>query len=293
MSEQERASITAALTLGLPKEATREALRGDSARKLLQEVELAESRDNLRFRFRRARTFLSRIRARLFGVNWKGLEREWERGKQETMIFWTERARNASKYPGFALRFDASRSLINGIARHVAPGTHTVRILDVGSGPATNIGYTLPGRSVEVTCIDVMAEPFAKLLESHGLRPPVTPIYGTAEDVGTQFPANHFDIVNSRNALDHVRDPFKALQGMLAVTRADGCVIVWGHVNEGENELYHGYHQWNFCWESDDFVIWRPGFRKSIRALLGHELHFRNEGNEKLYRIVISRRPIG
>jgi SAM-dependent methyltransferase len=144
-----------------------------------------------------------------------------------------------------------------------------------------------------MTCIDVMAVPFAELLRKHNLAPPVSPVFGTAEGVAEQFPAGHFDIVMSRNALDHVRDPFKALQAMLTVTKPDGCVVVWGHVNEGEAENYRGYHQWNFCWEDGDFIIWRPGHRQSVRALLGPGVNFLSEGTDKLYRIVISRRDIG
>lgn len=241
---------------------------------------------------RRLRVALDSLRSRFLGVNWQGVDAEWERGKDETLIFWSSRAAEPERFNGFRIRFDPKRRIIKEVARHIAPGNDPVRILDVGSGPATNLGYCLPGRAVEMTCIDVMAVPFAELLHKHGLKPPVTPLFGTAEGVAEQFPAGHFDIVMSRNALDHVRDPFKALQAMLAVTKPDGCVIVWGHVNEGEAENYRGYHQWNFCWEHGDFIIWRPGHRQSVRTLLGDGLNFRSEGTDKLYRIVISRRAI-
>lgn len=241
---------------------------------------------------RRVPAALQRAKSRVPGIDWRQVGEEWERGKKETMIFWSSRAAEPTRYNGFRIRFNPDRPVIKEVARHIAPGAGPVRILDVGSGPATNLGYRLPAREVEMTCIDVMAEPFAELLRKHGLTPPVTPVFGTAEGVAEQFPAGHFDIVMSRNALDHVRDPFKALKSMLAVTKPDGCVIVWGHVNEGEHERYRGYHQWNFCWENDDFVIWRPGHRQSVRDLLGAGLHFRSEGTDELYRIIISRRAI-
>lgn len=243
-------------------------------------------------RTRNVRAAFQRARSKVTGVDWRQVDEEWERGKNETMIFWSSRAAEPARFNGFRVRFNPERPVIKEVARHIADGTGPVRILDVGSGPATNLGYRLPDRPVEMTCIDVMAEPFAELLRKHNLKPPVTPVFGTAEGVAEQFPAGHFDIVMSRNALDHVRDPFTALKAMLTVTKPDGCVIVWGHVNEGENEHYHGYHQWNFCWEDDDFVIWRPGHRQSVRDLLGAGLNFRSEGTEKLYRIIISRRAI-
>jgi SAM-dependent methyltransferase len=234
----------------------------------------------------------AKLRVQRDGLNWRAIRAEWELGKRETMLFWSERAADPEAFPGFRKRFDPEAPLMDGIANHLPPGTAPVRILDVGSGPATNIGHKLPDRPVELTCIDVMAEPFNQLLADAGLRAPVPPVFGLAEEVGDQFGAGVFDVVFSRNALDHVAEPVKALQGMLTTTKPDGCVIVWGHVNEGENERYRGYHQWNFCWADDDFLIWRPGYRQAVSEIFGEPVSLTNEGSDDLYRIVIRRMPI-
>jgi SAM-dependent methyltransferase len=241
-------------------------------------------------RHRPAASF-AKLQVRRDGLDRRQVHLEWERGKKTTMRFWSERAANPSAFPGFVTRFDPDMPLMDGIAKHLPSGNDPVRILDVGSGPATNIGHRLKDRDVELICIDVMADHFNKMLASYGLHAPVPPIFGRAEDVDQQFGRNSFDIVFSRNALDHVAEPITALRSMLAATKRDGCVIVWGHVNEGEPN-YRGYHQWNFCWEKDEFIIWRPGYRKVVRGIFGEHVNLKSEGTEDLYRIIISRRTI-
>lgn len=261
----------------------------DDARRIsaADSVEGARARDR-----HQQKRGVARLQIRRDGVNRREIEAEWNFGKRETMLFWTKRAENPDAFPGFQVRFNAERPLIPKMARFAPAGVDPVRLLDIGSGPATNIGYRLPDRRLEMTLIDVMAEPFNALMDEHGLEPPVRPILGTAEGVAGQFPAGHFHMVVSRNALDHVQDPIAALKAMLTVTAPEGVIIVWGHVDEAENERYRGYHQWNFRWDADDFVIWRPGFRVKVSEIFGEPVHLHSDGDDKVYRIAISRRPL-
>jgi len=149
------------------------------------------------------------------------------------------------------------------------PEGGTLRILDVGAGPCTVLGFAWPGRKVEITAVDPLAERYDALLVRAGLTPPVRTIKGEAERLSEQFPPGHFDIVFCHNALDHSYDPLGAIQQMLLVTRPGGCVRLEHAINEGEFERYTGLHQWNFCAQDGRFVIWNPATRIDVTQRLG------------------------
>ena len=136
-----------------------------------------------------------------------------------------------------------------------------------GAGPCTSLGYNALNYDLELVCTDYHAELFEQILNENEIDVPVKTSFADALDLRTAYQATPFDIVHSRNALDHVLDPVIALEEMLAVTSPGGFVYLSGHTNEGESEFYHGFHQWNFVVEDGDLIIWRPFERYSVSEL--------------------------
>jgi SAM-dependent methyltransferase len=134
------------------------------------------------------------------------------------------------------------------------------------------LGFVWPGRTVEITAVDPLADRYDAALARAGLTPPVRTIKGEAERLTEQFPREHFDITFCHNALDHSYDPLGAIQQMLLVTRRAGCVRLEHAVNEGEFEKYTGLHQWNFCAQEGRFAIWSPTTRIDVAQRLGPEV---------------------
>jgi SAM-dependent methyltransferase len=129
------------------------------------------------------------------------------------------------------------------------------KILDVGAGPLTSIGKKWRDTPLELVAIDPMARYYDDLLETFHLVPPVRTRLGDAEKVGGDFPQEHFDLVCSDNSLDHCYDPIRAMQGMLKILKPGGHVCLQHYTNEGVEEGYDGFHQWNFYEEAGDFWI--------------------------------------
>jgi SAM-dependent methyltransferase len=136
-------------------------------------------------------------------------------------------------------------------------GAH-LRILDVGAGPMTALGKKWGKRSLEITAIDPLAEDYDRSLAATGHMPLVRTIKGDAEALVPQFGSNVFDFVWAQNCVDHMVDPFKAIDQMLAVVKPGRFVMLEHAVNEGETMAYDGLHQWNLCIRDGRFVIWRP-----------------------------------
>lgn len=130
------------------------------------------------------------------------------------------------------------------------------RILDVGAGPHTTIGPVLYGTRLNIVAVDPLADAYDELLERHGIEPAIRTIKGEAERLVEQFGAERFDVVYSRNALDHMRDPWIALQQMVDACVPGGVVHVEGAINEGVSHRYGGLHQWNVMPAERDMIIW-------------------------------------
>ena len=145
----------------------------------------------------------------------------------------------------------------------------TTRILDVGAGPHSVIGLVGASSPIEIVAIDPLADSYNEMLDSMNIVPSIKTIVGEAERIA-EYDFGIFDLVYSRNALDHSYDPVSAIEAMLSVLDPKGAIHLDGSINEGEKQKYGGMHQWNFePGEDGDLVIWRKSEYVSLRDQLG------------------------
>jgi SAM-dependent methyltransferase len=154
------------------------------------------------------------------------------------------------------------------------PPGGTVRLLDVGAGPATQLGKVWPERTVEITALDPLADHYNRLLRTHGMQAPVPSQPGHGEQLDRLVPPQTFDLAYAVNALDHSYDPLAVIAGMLRATKADGWLALDHYVDEAEYEGYAGLHQWNFCADDGRFVIWNKERRIVINDALPRVAEF-------------------
>ena len=150
----------------------------------------------------------------------------------------------------------------------LAPHDPVRRILDVGSGPLSAVAGTVPGRTVELVAVDPLARWYGVLYRRHDVSPLVRPVEGRAESLRTSVPADHFDVVVARNALDHAVDPSRAVREMLAVARPGGWVHLEHAEREGERRRYRGLHHWDFLEVDGHLLVGHRGIRKDLTVEL-------------------------
>jgi hypothetical protein len=146
------------------------------------------------------------------------------------------------------------------------PSRSFAAILDVGAGPATNIGTFAPGKAVEVVAVDPLAHVYDHIIANAATAtgragPPIRSQFAFAEDLSSRFAANTFDVVTCTNALDHAIEPAWGILEMLMVTREGGKIYLGHTQNEAVRENYCGFHQWNFDVEDSRFIIWNASRR--------------------------------
>jgi SAM-dependent methyltransferase len=142
-----------------------------------------------------------------------------------------------------------------------------VEILDVGAGPLTIIGTTYPGRTLEITATDPLADDYDRLLAEAGVEPPIRTLQCRGEDLLERFGPERFDIAFARNAIDHTIDPVCVIQNMLAVVKPAGFVVLRHYRNEGVTQSYDGLHLWNFDVDDGRLILWNRKVRHDLSAL--------------------------
>lgn len=191
----------------------------------------------------------------------------WSKGVRGEVSFWTNWVSSGGgKYPEDFARRVSGTAKFDPFLENLFPAGARIDILDVGAGPITFLGTTSNRNRISITATDPLADAYAGILSSHGITAPVATVFATAEDLGAFFPADRFDVVHCRNALDHSFNPVRGIDQMLLVARPGGIVILRHHVNEGETENYSGFHQYNFDEDGGHFMVWRPGIRVDITA---------------------------
>jgi SAM-dependent methyltransferase len=197
---------------------------------------------------------------------------EWKQGIPSEILFWDTwmKERGGQWREEFEKRFDPEMPLDPWIAAAVRGlGRRALSILDVGSGPATAIGYKLEGAALHITAVDPLAPIYNSLLARHQLSPPVAPTFAPAEELASYFEPNSFDIVHCRNALDHSFDPMRGIGEMLKVVRIGGLILLRHQQNEAEHGEYQGFHHYNFDCRDNRFVIWNKSVLIDVAATLG------------------------
>lgn len=86
--------------------------------------------------------------------------RGWSSGLPSEIRFWTQWIETGGGHwpDDFKARLDPSTPLREYVANVInLSGKSSIRILDVGSGPVTNLGYILPGAELEIVPVDPLS----------------------------------------------------------------------------------------------------------------------------------------
>ncbi len=202
--------------------------------------------------------------------------RSWATGIGYEIDFWTRWGETAGMiWPAdYAARMNPQTPVLHWLPDHArALGRTRLDVLDVGAGPVTLLGHASPpGLDVRIVATDPLAHAYAALFDRLGMQRPNPPAFAPAEYLSAFFAPSSFDIVHCSNALDHAFDPLEGFIEMLRVVRVGGMVVMDHGRNEAEAERYTGFHQHNFDVEDGRFIIWKPGQRVDVGAVLPVEV---------------------
>ena len=131
----------------------------------------------------------------------------------------------------------------------------SLKICDVGCGPVSSIGYKSNFFTINIIGVDPLIIEYNKLLKEHNYTRPFISIAYDAEKLIEIFGENIFDVVHSRNSLDHTEDPISAIQNCYDICKKNGLLFFRFMNNEANNAGFTGLHQWNFTNIDSDIRI--------------------------------------
>ena len=148
-----------------------------------------------------------------------------------------------------------------------------LHIVDFGCGPVSMIGTKDDTYKIKILGIDPLINEYNKILDDKKLVRPHDVACMECEDAHL-IGENTFDIVFTRNAIDHSREPDKIMMSGKHLCKTNGLFQIRVHQNEGKNQNYAGLHQWNFYVDNEDVIIESPTFKKKFTAkeILGPNL---------------------
>ena len=126
-----------------------------------------------------------------------------------------------------------------------------IRILEVGSGPITRIGYKSNRGAIDFQCIDIAADNYRKALdkepsESVTMEEYMAPIQGDVYHIDNLFPGVRFDMVVAMNLLDELDNPIMALAQMKKCCASGGSIIIYNIADRGQEQSGMQNIQWKF-----------------------------------------------
>lgn len=131
-----------------------------------------------------------------------------------------------------------------------------IKILDVGSGPITRIGYrSNQDYQIQIKACDPLGKAYKELITRYKVSSPVPVETVKGEDLSDHYGKANFDISCSYNALDHSENPLAIILEMVKVTKPEGYVLLTHSENEARKEFYSGLHRWNFSLDPDNNLV--------------------------------------
>jgi hypothetical protein len=159
------------------------------------------------------------------------------KGADHEINFWKDFVKTDRFLEGWAK--DVKTPELNDIVYGFLVGHPKAKVLDCGSGVVSILNGTV--KNDDLIVCDLLGDEYAKIFnyELMGCKKPEP--YG-CEDLPYE---NEFDIVHISNALDHTQDVLTSYNKLLGAVKKGGFLIIQGFENEGLQEKWQGFHQWN------------------------------------------------
>ena len=124
-------------------------------------------------------------------------------------------------------------------------------MLDVGCGPITSFAYLAYEGLADIIGIDPLASRYAALLADYGFESPAKQLDGAGEWLERVLRGRVFDIVTTRNALDHHQCPALAWLRSFEHTRMGGYIAQSHSIREATKEGWKQLHQYDLYPDED------------------------------------------
>ena len=182
------------------------------------------------------------------GVNeWDGQPTRWT----QYILQHLSRTHCERLFPQFLLPY---------IRRFQGQDEKPVNTLDIGCGPISVLRWGVLQGLLKVTGVDPLLDMYRIVLERHGLAglPAIAchrELNIHAEELTSALPLETFDIIYTRNAIDHVEDPIVVIGQAGACLRSGGILVLDFHTREGSRQGWEQLHQFDLYIDEKEQLV--------------------------------------
>lgn len=188
-----------------------------------------------------------------------------ERSYKKEISFWDNQIQNSIYWfvqKGSGVRLDKT------LKREIVKITslrkmHTLNIVDIGCGPISTVGTVDDRFRINLLGVDPLTNVYSKILDQHFISRPHSAINMECEKID-KIGDSIFDVVFSRNALDHSESPDLILQHSKTVCKDGGLIHIRMYENEAIRNKYSGLHQWNAKVLNNDILMFSETYNREF-----------------------------
>ena len=184
---------------------------------------------------------------------------QWQENIPSEVAYWDAwlREQGGVESAIFQRRIDRNSLLIPMVDDAVRTCKHdTVRILDVGCGPISDLGYRAAcGKTLSIHYVDPLANQYSASMRAAGISAPHSTLEAKAEDLLEWFSRQSFDVVFCMNALDHCENALLSLVNMVYLLAPGGACILHHRECEGKRNNYEGLHRWDLSYKEGQLFL--------------------------------------
>lgn len=136
--------------------------------------------------------------------------------------------------------------IIGILEKQKADNKKLPKVIDIGSGPVSQLVWGHEVRIMRLWCADPLAKEYKKLHKKYKIT--IKYILNDSPGEELKFDNDNFDLVWIHNSLDHSRDPLKVFEEAKRVLSPGGFIIFQGWENEGKHNGYFGLHSHDIYW---------------------------------------------
>ena len=116
-------------------------------------------------------------------------------------------------------------------------------MLEIDSGPISNLAYYVDNDLFEVIAIDPLAEFYKKIMKNLKYEFPIKPISINCEKLMKFYRKETFHIIYAQNSIDHTDDPVICLNNAYHLLKNNGILFVRNNIKEGTRKNWIGLHK--------------------------------------------------
>jgi len=130
-----------------------------------------------------------------------------------------------------------------------------LKVLEIGTGPVSNLAYFVDKGIFKVIGIDPLAEIYKNIMRKLNYTYPIIPLNIKCENLLNYFKKPCFDLVYALNSIDHTENSVKCIKNAYKLLKKGGILFLCSNIKEGSRNYWTGLHKYDLYFYNNRLSI--------------------------------------